>query len=180
MKNPDMKWFRVDLNPVPWAVGPLQVIKRNGKFIAIMGRNQELYTYQQAIKDALKEQLLLNEIEPPFRLRVFFWRRIDTYTTHQARAAYSHEADTTNMVKAIEDALQGIFYKNDKTNIAVEGYIVRQDDEVDEGHIIVGIEEVALDYPYNQLVGVPEELINPPKPGLSEEDEKWRTSSVDF
>lgn len=173
-----MRYFRLDLNPVPWAVGPLSVITRDGKKIPVMGRNQELWYYQQAVKGAITEKLV-GKIEPPFRLRVFFWRRMECYESHQARTAMSHEADTTNMVKAFEDALHGVFYTNDKYNIAVEGYIVRQDPEA-EPHIIVGIEEVALDYAYGQLVDVPEELLNPPKPEDDEEDNRWRSAPVDF
>lgn len=173
-----MRYFRLNLNPVPWAVGPLSVITRGSKKVPIYGRNQELWYYQQAVKEGLTEKLI-GVIEPPFRLRVFFWRRIEQYQTYQARTAMSHEADTTNLIKAFEDALHGVFYTNDKYNIAVEGYIVRQDPDT-EPHIIVGIEEVALDYPYGQLFGIPEELLNPPTPDDDEETDKWRHAPDDF
>jgi Holliday junction resolvase RusA-like endonuclease len=183
MKNPDAHWFRVDLNPVPWKIGPLAIVrsKTTKRMIPIVGQDTELRTYQDGVKAALAQHILVDEIEGPLRLRVFFWRKIEHYTSHQARAAMSQEADTTNMVKAFEDACHGIFYKNDKVNWAVEGYIARQDSDVEDPHIIVMVEEIAADYAYTQLVDCPPELLNPPAATTDpEEDDKWATSSVEF
>lgn len=180
--NKDGHWFRVDLNPVPWKIGPLQIVrsKTTKKMIPVVGQDTELRTYQDGVKAALANHILVDKIEGPLRIRVFFWRQIEKYTSHQARAAMSQEADTTNLVKAFEDACHGVFYKNDKVNWAVEGYIARQDPDVTDPHIIVYVEEIAADYAYTQLVDCPPEVLDPPKSDESEEDDRWAKASDDF
>jgi Holliday junction resolvase RusA-like endonuclease len=182
MSNPDAHWFRVDLNAVPWKIGPLTTVrsKTSKKIIPIVGQDTELRTYQDGVKAALAQHILVDEIEEPLRLRVFFWRKIERYTSHQARAAMSQEADATNLLKAFEDACHGIFYKNDKVNWCVEGYIVRQDENVEEPHIIVSVEEIAADYAYTQLVDCPPDVLDPPQSNEPDEEDKWASSDADF
>lgn len=167
-----MKYFRVDLNPVPWAIGYVGVKKVGGKSIPFVARNTELHNYQQAVKAALKEHVHM--FDPPLRFRVFFWRRIEDIQ-YEGKKSQDHVADTTNLIKGFEDACHKVFFTNDKVNIAVEGYIVRQDPDC-EPHIIVGVEEVAYDYPYNLLKDVPNEILDPPTLSpveLSPEDARW-------
>jgi len=104
-------WYVIDMNPEPWAVGPMGVVRKAGKLVPYMGRNTQLSTYQEGIKEALGVQ---DMVEGKIHLQFFFSRLRSSYTTPQARSHRKHEADTTNMQKALEDALQGVLYKNDK------------------------------------------------------------------
>lgn len=129
-------WLKLDLNPEPWAVGPLGVKRGKGsQMIPYMGRNQQLHAYKEAIAEQAREQLaeiggqyLFNA---PTALTIYLWRHRAEYATPQSRTHRKHEADATNMLKATEDALQGIFYKNDKDNHDVRSVIVEQGPNVD-------------------------------------------------
>lgn len=138
-----MRWYVLDLNPEPWAIGPVGYSRRGGKMSAYVGRNQQLDAYKEAVREALGEQEL---IEGKVTLKFFFWRNRAEYTTPQARAHRKHEADGTNMAKATEDALQGVFYKNDKDVAHMEWVIVEQGPEV-EGRIVIGIDPINGDIP---------------------------------
>lgn len=127
-------WYVLELNPEPWAVGPVGMGRRNNKPYAYVGRNQQLHAFQEAVK----EELVSVMIEGPIELQFFFWRNRADYTTPQARTARKHEADGTNMAKALEDALQGVFYKNDKDVVSMHWEVVDQGPEV-VGKIVIAI-----------------------------------------
>lgn len=128
-------WYVLELNPEPWAVGPVGMGRRNGKPYAYVGRNQQLFAYQQAVKEELGTQTM---VEGPIELQFFFWRNRADYTTPQARTHRKHEADGTNLSKALEDALQGVFYRNDKDVVSMHWELVDQGPEVD-GKIVIAI-----------------------------------------
>jgi len=123
----DDQWFVLELNPEPWAIGPVGVARKNGKMIPYVGRNQQLDAYKEAVKEALGPvEMLTGKVDITF----FFWRVRSEYSTPQARTHRKHEADATNMQKATEDALQDLLYKNDKDNVHVESYVVEQGPDV--------------------------------------------------
>jgi Holliday junction resolvase RusA-like endonuclease len=134
----EWKWFVLDLNPEPWAIGPVSTGRKGSKIYAAVGRNTQLYDYQQAIKEELgpHHELIVGKVE----LKFFFWRNQAEYKTPQSRAHRKHEADVTNMVKATEDALQGILFKNDKDTNDVRGVLVEQGPEV-KGRIIFAVRQ---------------------------------------
>jgi len=123
------QWFVLDVNPTPWAVGPLSVGRKGGKIFPTYGRNQELHTYKEAVAEAILKQNP-RMMEGKVALFLWFWRARPAYQSPQARTARKHEADATNMQKATEDALQGILYKNDKDNSLVQSTIVDQGEDV--------------------------------------------------
>jgi hypothetical protein len=117
-----MRWFVLALNPDPWAIGPLGVGKRGGKYFPYVGRNNQLHSYQQAVKEELED-------EPPLRagtydLKFWFWRRLDSHA-----AGRKNIADATNLQKATEDALQGVLFDNDRDVRHVSSVIVEQSEE---------------------------------------------------
>jgi Holliday junction resolvase RusA-like endonuclease len=126
--NEDWHWFVLDVNPEPWAIGDLSVGRRGGKVFPMVGRNNQLHSYKEAIKEELGDPGLF--IEGPIELRFWFWRRRDDYKTPQARTHRKHEADVTNMQKATEDALQGVLFKNDKDVNDVHSVVVEQGPDV--------------------------------------------------
>lgn len=129
-------WVVLPLNPEPWRVGPLSVVRGGkGGMIPTMGRDQQLNAYKEAVNEQVRLQLG-SVSDDQFilggktKLTIYLWRQRAEYQTHQARTVRKHEADATNMLKATEDALQGIFYKNDKDNSDVRCVIVEQDEDV--------------------------------------------------
>lgn len=131
-----MRWFKLDINPEPWAVGPVGYSRRGGKMSAYVGRNQQLDAYKEAVREVLGEQTLAVGLHT---LHLFFWRNRAEYTTPQARTHRKHEADLTNLQKATEDALQGVLFGNDRDVREVHSYLVEQGPEVTP-QIIIGIE----------------------------------------
>lgn len=118
-----MSWHVLYINPEPWAIGPVSIGRRNGKMFGAIGRNAQLASYQDSVREAIGEQsMLTGKVAVTF----YFWRRRDEYETPQARTHRKHEADATNMQKATEDALQSVFYKNDKDVSDVRSVIVEQ------------------------------------------------------
>lgn len=131
-----MPYYNLYLNPEPWAVGPLDIGRRGGKIYATMGRNQQLAAYQEAVRDEIFVRHYPEMIEPPIQLIFWFWRNRAEYTTPNQRQHRKHEADVTNLQKALEDALQGLLYENDRDVVDVHSYLVDQGPEV-EGKILV-------------------------------------------
>lgn len=125
-------WIILDLNPEPWAVGPLGTKRVNRGVIPYMGQNAQLNAYKEAVAEQARAALGEDSVlfSGKCKLTIYFWRQRAEYKTPQARTHRKHEADATNMLKATEDALQGIFYKNDKDNADVRSVIVEQGEDV--------------------------------------------------
>lgn len=143
----NFRWFVLDLNPEPWAIGPVGYARRNGKMSAYVGRNAQLDAYKEAVAEELKEALAGSNagdyfIEGKVELRLYFWRNRAEYKTPQARTHRKHDADATNMQKATEDALQGILFKNDKDVNDVRTVVVEQGPDV-KGRIVIGVRKSA-------------------------------------
>lgn len=130
-------WFVLDVNPEPWAIGPLGVSRKSGKLIPYVGRNMQLHAYKEAIKEALGTEPGV-WIEGKVQLRMYFWRQRAEYSTPQARTHRKHEADVTNLQKATEDALQGVLFKNDKDVNDIHSIMVEQGPNV-RGKVVIGI-----------------------------------------
>lgn len=125
-----MDWYKVEINPEPWAIGPLGTGRRGGKIWAYIGQNQQLKAYQEAVAEEVGEQTLL---EGDIYLLFLFWRQV-------IRGDNKNYADVTNLQKSTEDALQGILYQNDKATKRVTSILMAQGPEV-EGKVIIGIEQ---------------------------------------
>lgn len=132
----EWNWFVLDVNPEPWAIGDLSVGRAKGKVYPKVARNQQLWYYQQAVKEAIGETDLW--FEGYFELMFLFWRNRAEYSTSQARTHRKHEADVTNLQKATEDALQGVLFKNDKDTCDIRSRLVAQGSHV-KGKIVIAI-----------------------------------------
>lgn len=132
-------WMHLPINPEPWAVGPLGAARRGGKLSAYMGQNVQLHAYQEAVREELRYQWgELPMLTPPLAISVYFWRNRAEYTTDNQRQHRKHEADATNMLKAFEDAMQGIIFANDRDNVVVRAQTIDQGPEV-VGQIVVSV-----------------------------------------
>lgn len=135
------RWFILEVNPEPWAIGPVGYARRGGKMTAYVGRNQQLDAFKEAVREEMKDIIGNDDgtfISGKVELRFYFWRNRAEYTTPQARTHRKHEADATNMQKATEDALQGILFKNDKDTNDIRSVVVEQGPEV-RGKIVVAV-----------------------------------------
>lgn len=118
------RWFILQLNPEPWAVGPVTPGRRGGKIFATIGRNQQLAAFEEAVAEELGTHNYL--IEGPVKLQFFFWRKRSVYKTQREEMHMKHHADVTNMQKALEDALQGVLFENDKETNDIHSIVVEQ------------------------------------------------------
>lgn len=112
-----MQRFVIDgINPVPWKAPEAQHRSAKGgrKWVQFF-KDQDLSVYQEAIKGWFEEVEALPAVgedgkpilhKGPFTLRFYFFREGAT-------------ADATNLQKALEDALEGVLYKNDRDDIDV-------------------------------------------------------------
>lgn len=132
------RWFVLDVNPEPWAIGPVGYSRRGGKMSAYVGRNAQLDAYKEAVREALGagHPKILGRVAIQF----YFWRNRADYKTPQARTHRKHEADLTNLQKATEDALQGVLFDNDKDTNEVHAVLVEQGPDV-PGRIVISVEE---------------------------------------
>lgn len=131
-----LTWYVLDLNPEPWAIGPVGYARREGKMSAYVGRNAQLDAYKEAVREALGDGHV--PLEGKVRLVCLFWRERSEYTTPQARRHRKHEADATNLLKATEDACQGVLFVNDRDNNDVRGVIVEQGPDV-KARVVIGV-----------------------------------------
>lgn len=122
----------LDVNPQPWAVGPLAIGKRNGKMFPKMNRNEAVHDFKEAVRGELEGMVRMLPAGE-YDLSFYFWRRLDSYVAESGRKAAAHVADATNMQKALEDALQGIVIDNDRDVRRVFSEIVEQGPDVVPG-----------------------------------------------
>lgn len=126
-------WYYLPINPVPWEVGPLGVGRRNGKAFPTIGRSQNLYAFQQEVKEFFPEGIKVPMLDGPVEVFFWFWQQLEVYHTPRGRKQTKKAADATNMQKATEDALQGILFDNDRDNRRVGSEIVEQGTDVTPG-----------------------------------------------
>lgn len=130
-------WFCIGINPEQWQVGPLSVGRRNGKLFPIAGRDQQLAAYQEAIREEMGDGF--EPLTGKQRIRFYFWRTTEGYSTASGRSHRRHQADATNLQKALEDALQGILYENDRDTWDIRSVIVDQGPDV-IGKVLFSVE----------------------------------------
>jgi len=129
-------WFTLNINPEPWAVGPIGYNAKVKK--PYMGQNQQLNAYKQAVKEEMKRKYPdFIPLDGYLKLNFYFWRQLATYENKAtSRKTTKHIVDTTNMQKALEDSLQGIVYANDNKIREVHSVTVEQSMTVDPKIVI--------------------------------------------
>lgn len=146
-----MYWLVLPINPEPWAIGPVGIHRAGGKVGAHVGRNIQLASFQEAVREStlqwLEEHGLKAEdvlIQGLVELKFFFWRRLDSYQ-RDGKSTRKHQVDVTNMQKATEDALAGIFYANDRQVIHCDSFLMADQSGEVEPMIVIGVG--ATEYP---------------------------------
>lgn len=108
--------YAFEVNPQPWAVGTFSAVrnKQTGKMITKPSPDMTLVTYQNSIREMLEMQGAVMR-EGKYALRFTFSRQLDKYVKTTGKGtATRNQADGTNMMKATEDALQGVIIGNDR------------------------------------------------------------------
>lgn len=123
------QWFVLDLNPYPWKVPPFSAGRKGNALFVRAGRDDGLHTF----KEAAREQIARQDprmIEGPVELRMWFWRNVPVTIKANGRKSTGQHADTTNLQKATEDALQGLTFANDTDVEYVASHRVSQGPDV--------------------------------------------------
>lgn len=152
-------WYVCHVNPVPWQIGPISAHPgKGGKgYYARVGRDEELHTYKEAIKESLLKQSPV-KLEGLLSITCFFWRhRVASTSLKTDKALIKSVADTTNMIKSTEDACQGILYDNDKVNKMVRGFTIDQGPDV-EGQVVICLEPLEAGWQDTVLQLIPDEV----------------------
>jgi Holliday junction resolvase RusA-like endonuclease len=114
------------INPEPWAIGT--PYRRGSKGLGI-SPNGKLKAYQQAIREEFPLQNGHAAVQSgDLSIQFYFWRS----------SAHGNVADATNLQKATEDALQGLLYDNDRSNLQV-GSVIMQQTPATDPHILITV-----------------------------------------
>lgn len=139
MAEPEFVWYHVaDINPQPWVASQASVGRRGGKSFVNFYKPTQLKNYQEAIHEefaALNPPIADPDI--PLEVHFYFWRELDVAEGVE-RKVRAHVADATNLQKALEDALQGVLYKNDRQIRSITSTIVSQNADTTP-FILVGL-----------------------------------------
>lgn len=130
-------WFLLRVQPEPWRTPPHGVGRKAGKLFVTSGSDEQLVTYQNTIRDLMNPLVPSPELfldnKYPVKLTLYYWRKLGKGIAH---------ADVTNLNKALEDALQGILYENDRMVQNIKGVIVAQHAELEcEPKVLIHLED---------------------------------------
>lgn len=147
MDSHDITWYLVEgINPQPWQASEGQIGRKAGKLFIHFHKPETLRSYQEAVSETFKKQNpQAVEVEGDISLTFAFWRQLEegeSYATN--RKTRSNIADATNLQKAMEDALQGILFANDRQVRSVRSVIMEQG-QLTEPAILVGVQSFHSD-----------------------------------
>lgn len=128
------RYMLFGINPVPWKSPNVGIGRRNGKVVPQVYKAAELAAYQEAIREQMSQVVPQAILETHERLALTF------YLWRNAGTKADHTSDATNLQKALEDALQGVLFKNDRNIVHVQTWIMEQGAGVSP-KIVIEIEE---------------------------------------
>jgi len=153
------------LNPEPWAIGTVSY-KR-------IAPNANLVAFQSAVKEELDGVEML---PPEYRsIKFYFWRQQARYISMDDKIRSRNQADATNMQKALEDALQGVLFENDREVRKISSEIVEQGYDV-EPCILITAEPYLL---HSWRLAVPMDIADKINAGkqVKNSDNSWPPTS---
>lgn len=112
-------------NPEPWEIGEVYPVRRGGKLSAGISPSLKLKSYQDDVREQLHD-LAIPKIDGNVSIWFWFWRQVESWEDANGHRKTGNYADSTNLQKATEDALQGYVYDNDRYNRLVGSEIVDQ------------------------------------------------------
>lgn len=129
------------LNPEPWAIGTAFVVK-GGRHAAV-APDKTLKAYQEAVRAELLAQGA-QMVEGPYILSFWFWRENVSYTDAAGKKRSRNSPDLSNMVKATEDAIQGILIDNDRDVVHIRPYLVARGKDVNP-RVVIEVEQTTTE-----------------------------------
>lgn len=139
----EIDWYFCAVNPEPWRVGPVGVNRRSGSLSAYVGQDAQLHAYQEGIREEL-----MAHSPTLYHLRVglifYFWRDLSEYEGNEKKIR-KHSVDLTNLVKATEDACQGVLFDNDVQVERTVAHRVRQSTGVEKPGVLIGCHAIPVD-----------------------------------
>ncbi len=135
-----MIWYALDgINPEPWEAPEGSVARgKNGGFYVQMHKPHKVRSFQESVIEqfSLQNPFWVGSTDQLCEITFYLWRNMPSYESQTGRKAKANWADATNMQKALEDALQGILYDNDRQVIDVRTVIVEQGADIEPGIVI--------------------------------------------
>ncbi|QEM40882.1 MAG: RusA-like resolvase [Phage AS32] len=166
-------WYKLWVNPEPWAIGSIS----RGKSGAQMSPNLNLVAFQSAVREELSQ---VKKLPEDYRkLEFFFFRQQARYLDMSDKIRQRNQADATNMGKALEDALQGILFDNDREVRDIRSVIVSQSINT-EPCILIKASPFRLN---DAMAEIPTALLEEALMGQKvheKEVDRWEDSEVDF
>ncbi len=133
------------INPEPWEASRTAPGRKGGKMFVQHYSPEQMKAFQAAVKEELILQNGHLGMFPDgtfLTVTFFLWRRQEVAEMMEGRTTRATEleaarrqqraawVDTTNCQKSLEDALQGLVYKNDKYNRDVRCVVMDQGPDV--------------------------------------------------
>ena len=163
-------YFVLKVNPEPWAIGEVSRTKSGAR----ISPNPNLAAFQNAVREELDE---CEPLPDTFRkLTFYFWRQQARYIDAGDRVRQRNQADATNMQKALEDALQGVLFENDRDVRDIRSVIVDQGAHVKEPGIIIRADRIYKDaYDHSVVQELPSKYLDKLKgvEPVEEADDRW-------
>lgn len=121
----------------PWTA-PTFVRRGNGGYAS---KNERLRIYQNALAEAVRDKYPNAPcLDCDITFDLYIWRELEQYETESGRRQTRKRADRSNLLKATEDALQGILFFNDRQIRDGRTHVVKQEVGI-ESLIEIRIEE---------------------------------------
>lgn len=136
------QWYLVEgLNPEPWTASQASVGRKGGGSYVQFYKPEQLRTYQDSFKHLFMETNP-HAVQKPgdITLWLYFWRQLTLNEMFEGRNRRTHIADSTNLQKSTEDALQGILFANDRQIRQVRSTIVEQTQDT-VPLILIGVDD---------------------------------------
>lgn len=106
----------VGINPEPWEAPQMSAFRKGGKTNVHAYKTANLAAYQAAIREEMELIHGGFVAKKNVDLEFYFWRN----------SGHGQPADATNLQKSLEDAMQGLLYKNDRIIRRVQSLVVEQ------------------------------------------------------
>lgn len=119
--------YKLHVQPEPWCIGPVSIGRKNGHSFGRVGPDPTLKAYQEAVRAELLHMNAKMLPDADYELEILVYRQIETYSSAATgRTVVRNQADATNLLKATEDALQGVLISNDRHFRKVSLEIIEQ------------------------------------------------------
>ena len=137
-------WYLLDgINAEPWTAPEASAGRRGGRTVVNFYKNEQLRSFQEAVTEYMERHY--PDVQPrsgPIEVEFYLWRQQAAYIGEN-RKVNRNRVDSTNCQKALEDALQGILYANDREVVSIKTVMMEQGPDV-YPRIMVGVHTARL------------------------------------